>query len=105
MEMAESSPWGICVHWPNEHLIDVLHVDGVQWIRVGTNWNTMAARYEWGAADMLIDFASRGQMSVYLGLDPMAPANLWQGIVTQAIDRYFPRVTYLHIGNEPNDLK
>ncbi len=103
--MPETSPWGMVIHWPNEHLIDVLHRGGVQWIRVGTAWNPDLNRYEWGSADLLVSYAVRRGMSVYLGLDPMAPADRWKGFVTEAINRYHPRVTHFHIGNEPNDLR
>ena len=124
--MSEASPWGMTIHYPNEHLIDLLNRGGVSWIRFGVPWSFVppTGTPNWAAYGGTVMNAVRKRgMFVYLGLD-VAKEPLWlydektipiaqraaareesyTRFVTTALNYFGANgVRTIHIGNEPND--
>lgn len=129
--MGPDSPWGMVLHYPNEHLIDLLYQGGVSWLRTGVRFETQRGpgqTPQWGDAVISVRAAYQGPpptQEVYLGLDPNYPDWIvnaknaadkspwinrlqhWASFVRLAVSTFGGdqdmRVRYFHIGNEPND--
>lgn len=120
---ADSSPWGMVLHYPNEHLIDVLNHGGVKWMRFTVPWSLVAESGppDWASYGRTVMTAARKRdMRIYLGLDIREPGWIaakphlreqsYQWFIQSVMDWFGDRakhndsaVRYIHIGNEPND--
>lgn len=125
---ADSSPWGMVLHYPNEHLIDILNHGGVKWMRFTVPWSIVgpSGPPDWTFYGRTVMTAARKRdMRIYLGLDVREPA--WIAAIAdpaaratareQSYERFIrsvmdwfghsmhgeSAVRYIHIGNEPND--
>lgn len=125
---ADSSPWGMVLHYTNEHLIDILNHGGVKWMRFTVPWSlvTPSGPPDWAFYGRTVMNAARKRdMRIYLGLDINEPR--WIGAIPDPNQRAIAReqsyekfirsvmdwfghsmhgesaVRYIHIGNEPND--
>lgn len=123
--MVNDSPWGMCNHYPDERLINLLAAGGVKWIRTGVSFDVQPPQFMtqpvWAAIDSVAAIAARNGQQLYFGLGPYYPLWMiggdpprleawnnryvhWENFVRMAVKRFGDLgVRYFNIGNEPND--
>src|SRR2546421_10341277 len=75
---AEDSMWGMVLHYPDEHLIDILKSGRVGWLRTEVRFDEQSAPGQqppsWGDAIRKVKAAGRmTAQQVYFGINPSYP--------------------------------
>lgn len=116
---ADSSPYGINSHVPNNQVLDLIAQAGIKWIRVDFNWFQLEPAkdsYNWGFMDSVVNNARARGLEIFATLaytpswasgtsnvaDPPRDINDWYDFVYDTVNRYKSKIKYWGMWNEPN---